>query len=183
VFAADGTQVVALRAPELGSDAQARIDPNARTWGPVQSVLQRKHDALGDKFSDVVFTPGGPLFVTAGPVEIDGQLVGVVATASPLDAVAARLSAEAGSKGVSLYSRDGRLLASTVHAAPGSLASTLAVPEERAHETFGQDRLAVRRVTIDDRPYVEMLGTLAIRRQPVLLMGVGNLVTIIAERG
>lgn len=183
VFAADGTHLLALRSPDLGSEAQTRIDPNARSWSPVQSVLQGRPDELGDKYSDVVYAPWGPLLVTAGPVEADGQRVGVVTIAFPLDTVAARLSDEAGSKGLTLYSRDGRLLSSTVHAAPGSLPSTLAVSDQVASEAFGQDRLTVRRVTIDERPYVEMLGTLAIRRQPALLMGVGNLVTIIAERG
>jgi class 3 adenylate cyclase len=183
VFGADGSHLLALRSPDLGTDAQSRIDPNARAWAPVQSVRLGKHDQLGDKYTDVVFAPWGPLLVTAGPIEADGKLLGVIAIATPLDAVAARLSEEAGSKGLSLYTGDGRLLATTVRAGPGTLASTLPVPAQLAQDAFGQDRLLVRRVTIDERPYVEMLGTLAIRRQPVLLMGVGNLITIIAERG
>ena len=183
IFAADGTHLLALRSPDLGADAQTRIDPNARAWAPVQSVLQGNHDQFGDKFSDVVFAPWGPLLVTAGPVEADGKLMGVVSIATPLDAVATRLSDEAGSKGLTLYSKDGRVLASTVRAAPGTLTSTLALPGQMAQDASAQERLLVRRVTIDERPYVEMLGTLAIRRQPALLMGMGNLITIIAERG
>src|SRR5438105_6428897 len=110
VFDAEGSHPLALRSPGLGGETQQRVDVNARAWAPVRAVFQGNRDALGDKYSDIVFAPWGTLLVTAGPVLLDGHLVGVVAIAYPLDDVVARLNTDGSARGLTLYSRDGRLL-------------------------------------------------------------------------
>src|SRR5262249_39762708 len=40
VFTANGTELLALRSPDLGPDAPRLFDPNARAWGPVAAVLR-----------------------------------------------------------------------------------------------------------------------------------------------
>lgn len=188
VFAAARTQMSALRSPNLGPDAAQRLDPGARDWAPVRSVF-RGGDALGDKFAGFVQTPWDRLFVSCAPVKRDGRIVGAISIAVSVQDVASRLSREAGAKGITLYGKDG-ILASTVRTA--SLAEALTLPEDQIGSLLEARQIVVRRAIlrlpgdgdrIDERPYVESLGVLAIRRQPAAVMGVGSLVTIIEDRG
>src|SRR5262249_31675310 len=97
VFAASGTELLALRSPDLGPNAPRQFDPNARAWGPVAAVLRGDSDSEGDKYADVVTAPWGVLFVSATPVRRDGQIAGALAVGLPIQEVAARLSEESGS--------------------------------------------------------------------------------------
>ena len=102
----------------------------------------------------MVDAPWGPLFVVA-PVRWDGELAGVISIASPMEEVTATLSAEAGSKPLTLYRPDGHVLASTVRAVPGTPVVLLDLPPELAARFDAGDRIVVRRTAIDERPYVE----------------------------
>ncbi|MBI4213542.1 MAG: HAMP domain-containing protein [Chloroflexi bacterium] len=183
VFNAAGNEVFAVRDPSLGPDAAQRLDPDARDWPPVRKVLDRVVDDRGDKHASIVYPPwGGAIFVTAGPVTQGDRMVGVVALSIPIDTLANRLSQEAGSKAITLYSPEGTVLTSSLAASPESLSAMGVTPAEAAERLRGESIL-VRRVPVDGRPLVETLGLLAIRREPVLLLGVGNLVTIIEDKG
>jgi class 3 adenylate cyclase len=150
----------------------------------VRDVLERVIDVRGDKHADIVFPSwGGALFVSVAPVVKDGQLIGAIAISEPLESVATRLSSEAGSKAITLYRPDGSLITSTVHADLGKLGAALAIPGREAGMVMSADRVLVRKETVDERDFVETLGTLDVRQKPALIMGVGNLITILQDRG
>lgn len=181
-FGADGTQLLALRSPHLGPDAEERVDPAAHEWTPVNQVLRGSFDHLGDRYSNVVVAPWGPGLVTAAPVKRDGEFVGVVAITLPIEEITLRLSQESGSKGITLYDQLGRVVASTISPLPAAQLEALNLPRERLGSIQGGDQLPLRRTAIGETPYVEGLTTLVVRQQPVLLMGVGTAVTIIEEQ-
>ena len=52
--------------------------PDRSAWTSVQAVLRDEPDARGDKFAEIVTTEAGPAFYTAGPIRLDGEVVGVV---------------------------------------------------------------------------------------------------------
>lgn len=184
VFNAASNQLLAIRQPELGADAAQRIDPDARNWPPVRAVLQRVVDDRGDKHAAIVYPPwGGALMVSAGPVTRDGQFVGAVVISLPLETVANRLSSEAGSKAITLYRPDGNVLMSSLVASQDALSSALSFASTQAEVLMRGDTILVRRASLNERPFVEILGVLAVRREAVLLLGVGNQVTIIEESG
>ncbi len=184
VFGPDGREIFALRAPQLGRDAGQRIDPRAAAWPPVRDVLERVVDLQGDKHADIIFPSwGGALFVSVTPVVKDGQFMGAIANSLPIESVASRLSTEAGSKAITLYRPDGSPITSAVHADPASLGETLIIPPRDAATVMSGDRILVRKKTVDNRDFVETLGTLEVRQKPVLIMGVGNLITILQDRG
>jgi class 3 adenylate cyclase len=187
VFANTGIQVFAVRAPDLGTDAATRLDPDARNWLPVRSVIAGIVDDRGDKHASVVYPSwGGAILTSAAPVEKDGVRVGIIAISVPVDGplgLAARLSADAGSKPITLYKPDGQLVTSTVAASPAVLSAALAVQPEMAGTLTKGDQVIVRKASLEGRNFVETLGVLQVRREPVLLLGVGNLLTIIEDSG
>ena len=69
VLRPDGTQLLALRLPDLAPDAGRRLDPEASRWSPLVSVLRGAADEQGDKFADIVVAPWGPL-LAATPVPV-----------------------------------------------------------------------------------------------------------------
>lgn len=183
VFSATGAQLLALRAREIGEDAESRIDPAAATWAPVSRVINRLVDNVGGSHAGMVATPWGVLFVSATPVLLEETLVGVIATGVPIEEVTARLSQEAGGKGITLYHPNGTVLVSTVAAPIEEIAAALALSPAQTEAALRPRQVLVRpTVTVGGRPYVEVLGPLIIRREPALVLGTGNLVTIIEER-
>jgi hypothetical protein len=172
VFLADGAPLLLLRAPELGPDAARRIDPNAADWPPIQRVLRGDVDEKGDRHAGVVFAPWGPLFVSAAPVRAGEALVGVLAVALPLDAVAARLSEESGSKSIALYRPDGTLVVTTLAGPPRTLDRALEVPPDLALRVLAHEEVATRQLVLEGEPLLETIGALEIRRHPMLLLGV-----------
>lgn len=184
VFALDGTHLLALRSPDLGPDAGTRIDLAASQWAPVRPVLQGQIDSQGDKYAGVVDAPWGhSILVTAAPVKRGAQLVGALAIALPIEDVASRLSQEAGGKGVTLYAGDGQPFVSTLKGARSALAESLRLAVDQSNSLMGGNQIVIRRVALDDRPYIEALGVLAIRRESGLVLGVGSLATIIGDSG
>ncbi len=182
VVAANGAHLLSLRSPDLGDDASQRLDPAIASWPPVSRVLQRRTDSVGSSHAGIVGTPWGALFATAMPVEIGDRLVGVIVVGTPSEVLASRLSQDAGAKGVTLYGRDGSVLASTVVAPKDELSRALGLSEGQVTSALGARQLLVRRSTVADRPYVETIGPLFIRREADVALGVGSLVTIIEQR-
>jgi hypothetical protein len=178
ILSADGTQLLALRS---GSDASATIDPSAREWKPIRDTLAGRADRYGNKFAGLVAAPWGRLFVSAVPVRVDDQLVGVIAVGTPIEEVARRLSQEAGGKGITLYDRDGVPIASTLRASSDALVGALSLSPDRVEAARGG--IVMRRAALGDLLYLEALNVLAIRREPALILGTGDLLSIIEERG
>lgn len=179
VFNKQGEQVLALRAPDLS----AQIDPAANNWAPVRGVLDGRIDQFGDKYTGIVHAPWGALLVTASPVKTMQGTIGVIALSTPVEEVAKRLSQDAGAKGITLYEMDGTPLATTLRGSRDKLASVLHLPLDLACPAIRSDRVVLRRASLDDVIYVEALGALAIRREPAVIVGTGDILGIIEERG
>jgi adenylate cyclase len=173
---------VALRSSALGDRATSTVDPDLAAWEPVRKALWDPPDPLGDKHADVVRTSWGRLLVSAAPVKLDEAVVGVIAISLPLQEVATRLSQEAGSRGITLYDQTGTALESTLRVSSQSLAALQVAVTDR-ERVLTTDQILFRRAQVGSVQYVEALSVLAVRQRPVLLMGVGNLVAIIEERG
>jgi adenylate cyclase len=146
-------------------------------------VLAGERDAVGDKFDGVVLTPWGRQLEVVTPVRLNGQLAGAIAVGTPLETVAEILSSEAGSKAITLYNLDGQVLVSTVRATGAALSETLNLGPELQKLFATNERIAMRKSEIAGRPYVESISFLVIRREPMLLMGVGDLVSIVNDAG
>ena len=82
------------------------------TWALVRSVLSRERDDRGDKFAGIVSTSAGPTFYTAGPVEREGELVGVVLVGTPLSSFLPLIKGDAFAD-VTFYDEVGVPLATT----------------------------------------------------------------------
>jgi class 3 adenylate cyclase len=183
VLTPDGTPLLALRSPDLGPDAASRVDPQIRQWSPVRRVLNGDRDQYGDKFDGVILTPWGRLLVVAAPVRLNDALVGVIVVGQPLESLAETLSSEAGSKAITLYTLEGEVLVSTVRVTGSQLGEVLRLSPEALQAFRSGERIVMRKSDIDGRPYVESISFLVIRREPALLMGVGDLVAIVNNAG
>ena len=86
VLDARGTRTFGLRlADPTTLEYQAIADAVDRSaWPLVRSVLSRERDELEDKFAGIVSTSAGLTLYTAGPIEREGKLVGVVLVGTPL---------------------------------------------------------------------------------------------------
>jgi hypothetical protein len=181
VLRADGSELLALRLPDLGTDASRRLDPDAAKWSPLQAALRGDADDQGDKFADLVAAPWGPLFATAAPVRRDGQLVGAIAVAFPAEDVVTRLSEDSGSQGITLYRLDGTVLATTIRGTPDSLQRAWRVPTDDVERIMAGDQVLQRQLSADGAPYVESVGVLAIRRRAAGLIGISSPAEIITR--
>ncbi len=183
VFMADGAPVLAFRPGSFTSSAPSLIDPNASEWGPVRLSLDGLTDEFGDKHAAFVDVPWGRLFVSASPVWIDQRVVGVIAVGVPIEEVTKRLSQEAGSKGITLYTMDGAPIASTIRASSATLEKALQLSTDKRDDILNGKQVVVRRSAVGDVLYVEVLGVLAVRHESLLILGAGDLINIIEEQG
>jgi adenylate cyclase len=183
VLSPEGAQIFAFRPQEESAGSSALLDPNVQEWRPVRDVLAGRADRDGDKFAGIAVTPWGRLFVTATPVRLNERVVGVVAVGTPIEEVVRRVSREAGGKGITLYDPDGTPIASTVRATSAALVDALTLPRELTDTVASANRVVMRRAPLGDLLYLEALGMMAIRREPALILGTGDLLSIIEERG
>jgi putative nucleotidyltransferase with HDIG domain len=143
-------------------------------WRLVQKVLAGEVDSLGDKYAEIVLTSQGYVLYSAGPISLNGQVVGVVLVGTSLDSFVKQTKAEALAD-VTVYGSDGNALASTFSRPNG------AAPDE-ADLTLGSDTLAATtapNVTVRDnrelwgRGYDLVYSTLEVRGQPAGIYSVG----------
>lgn len=159
-------------------------EPGMEQWPIVQRVLQRDADDLGDKFAALMATTRGYVLYTAGPVrDASGQLQGVVLVGtSELDAVS-RLNRES-LAAVTLYDQEGKVIATTLPYS--SVDAAVGIGEERYRElrelAAARGTVLRRKLSIGERSYDEMIGTLEVRKVPSAAMGVGVPSEYIAEK-
>ncbi len=132
---------------------------------PVRLVLDGVIDQQGDKQVALLQTPAGLMLYTIGPVYHDGQQVGATMVGDRLDDVVLSL-AETALARVTLYDRNGRVLATTLGASPEALQARL--PDPAGQYTAVIDRLRTSpqhaqlvTATADDQSLlqqVELLG-------------------------
>src|SRR5688500_3480 len=91
VFAADGTQLTALRSEAYGQRALQMTDPGLAQHPIAQNVLTGVTDTLGDKYTALIDHPWGPaVYASAGVRTQDQQLVGAILVGFPLEEVIER---------------------------------------------------------------------------------------------
>jgi putative nucleotidyltransferase with HDIG domain len=106
---ADGATLTYKDASTSGQEA---------SWPLVQSVLTGVVDNQGDKQAQVIETSDGFVLYTAGPIELNGQLVGVALIGTTVSTFLASTQSQALAD-VSLYDFNGAPLSSTFVAASG----------------------------------------------------------------
>ena len=159
ILDASGASVLSLRHQANGpveSYAFTRGDIVYRQWPFVQSVLQRRADASGDKFAGWVHTPWGDYFYVAGPVlDSNGQLAGSLLVGISLPSLVRQVRAATLAQ-VSLYDTHGQLLASTLPTGEGNLAMSSDVASQVVARQ-AQDSL-VRNFALASGNYSEIVG-------------------------
>jgi putative nucleotidyltransferase with HDIG domain len=135
-------------------------------WASVQDVLAGRSDDAGDKFSEIVETPNGPVLYTAGPVYDGERIAGVVLVGTTLDTFvnAAKLESLAD---VTIYDAGGKAIASTfAHEDDG-------VDLTRTPEVAEGDAAIREHRTLFGRDFDLLYGTLSLRGEPVATYSVG----------
>jgi sensor domain CHASE-containing protein len=93
----------------------------------VRQALAGETDQYGERFSDLLATEEGPLIATAGPVRLDGKVVGALLVMTPLDLLLSRSTNIHGAL-LTAYSLDrGDPLATTTPVRPRTLMTDLRV--------------------------------------------------------
>lgn len=97
-----------------------------KSWDFVNNVLNQTTDHLGDKYSGIAETDGGNFFFVSGPVYNESkQLVGVIVVGTRLDDLVGRMYTGVLAQ-ISLYTKDGKVLASSFPFQPDPLQAELA---------------------------------------------------------
>jgi class 3 adenylate cyclase len=102
-------------------------------WALVQRVAAGEVDDIGDKFAGLVHAPWGWCFYIGGPIQLNGQTVGIVLVGTPMSSMVQRMAGHmalgperaadaAGRREVTVYDAEGKIIATTF------VASTSAVP-------------------------------------------------------
>jgi hypothetical protein len=91
----------------------------------IAQAMREAHGARGGRFSELVIFKSGPTFVTAGPLMIQNDPVGVVLVMTPLADVLGRLSQEVRTD-LTAYTTDGAPIATTSVRDPARLSPVTA---------------------------------------------------------
>jgi putative nucleotidyltransferase with HDIG domain len=167
---ASGRRIYGARLSDASTLAYAPLrDATERSsWASVQDVLAGRTDDTGDKFSEIVDTPNGPVLYTAGPVYDGNRIAGVVLVGTTLDTFvnAAKLESLAD---VTIYDADGAAIASTfAHEDEGiDLTRTAAAATDSGDAPLREHR------TLFGRDFDLLYGTLYLRGEPVASYSVG----------
>ncbi|MFN0147003.1 MAG: HD domain-containing phosphohydrolase [Dehalococcoidia bacterium] len=148
-------------------------------WSIVADVLAGRHDEVGDKWAQLVWTADGMALFTAGPViGDDGRVVGVVLVGSLLAPFLPSVKGEALAD-VTVYDLDGEPLASTF-VVNDLERKTLRPPGQPSESTRGRPRV---RAEVFGRSYDLLYGELVLRREVVGLYSVALPSGYIASAG
>ncbi len=169
----NGAPLVAMHHLPGGAVTDYDFAPGAdyARWDVVRQVLSGTVDESGDKLAALVDTGWGWVLYTAGPIQHQGRIVGVLLTGSYLDTVARRLDNAALAR-VSIYASGGLPLVSTL--APDD-PSVLALDEARFADVLAvQGEQVLRRdVLVAERAYAEVLVPFEVRHgQDLAVMSV-----------
>ena len=135
---------------------------NYLDWASVRAVVNGQVDDVGDKHSEIVEAPWGLSLYTAGPVLIDGEVVGVVLVGSPLSEVAPELAVNSLAN-VTIYNSAGIALISTL----GETDQLIGMNQEAYEQlTTPSDYAYTRNIDVGSRRYVEAVDNLYLRAEP-----------------
>ncbi len=136
---------------------------NLASWWIVQQIIKGNEDPFGDKFSSF---RDNRLF-TAAPVRKDGQLVGGLMMATPLDALMERLQARSQASVTTFYDAAGRAVATTQILAADSIVPAIppATLESLAATLKTDEQVHIQNVVqLNGRDYQFAYSPLHLRR-------------------
>ncbi|MCX7683245.1 MAG: HAMP domain-containing protein [Anaerolineae bacterium] len=155
----DGRPLFAMHRQPGGGIVDYTYAPGSdyRNWEIVRKVLAGEVDEAGDKYADLVHTDWGWVFYTAGPIKLEGQVVGVLLIGSYLDTIVQRLDNVVLAR-VSVHTGGGGPPIATTFAREEQ--STLALDEETYQLvlTGQEERVYRREIQIAGRGYAEVFG-------------------------
>jgi hypothetical protein len=133
----------------------------------VRQALAGETDGFGERFSDLLTTDEGPLLATAGPVRLDGKVVGALLVMTPLDQLLSRATNLHGAL-LTAYSIDrGDPMATTTRIRPRTLDTELRTKlAQDGQLPFGN------RFKIGGSTNREQIALLTLRHKPVAFLGV-----------
>ena len=145
-------------------------------WPIVASVLAGEEDSRGDKFSAIEQTRQGATLLSAGPVRLSGELIGVIVVGSRLSTFVASVKAEALAD-ITLHDVDGTILATTFAAtASGTLPEALVAAAGATAPLSGSRE----RISVFEREYELLYTALRLRGEPVGWFSVASPTSFIA---
>ena len=124
----------------------------------VQNILAQKHDALGDKFADLIQTDDGSFLYVSGPIyDQHGKLAGVVLVGKSLSTLTTEMRARTFAQ-ITFYDTTGSILYST-------LPFPQPVPSETAARTLSlKDVSSLKRdLSVSNIAFTEILGAWEVR--------------------
>jgi sensor domain CHASE-containing protein len=132
----------------------------------VRQALAGETDEYGERFSDLLTTDEGPLLATAGPVRLNGKVVGALLVMTPLDQLLSRSTNYHGSL-LTAYSLDrGDPLATTTPIRPRTLGTELRVRLAQESQLPYANRFK-----IGGKTNREQIGALTLRHRTVAFLG------------
>jgi putative nucleotidyltransferase with HDIG domain len=157
-----GTRIYGARLAAGDELAYAAIDEaeDRSGWSIVDDVLAGRQDRLGDKYAQLIETPSGHVFYTAGPVYDGARIAGAVLVGTPLASFLPLAKAEALAD-ITVYGFDGEVLGSTFADSAASQEADLTPAAEAlvadAATAFREDK------TLYGREFDLLYGELRIR--------------------
>ena len=113
VFGRDGWSVYGIREANSAQRQTTNADPLPPEWTAVRAVLDGKTDDRGDKWAQVVATPGGTVLLTAGPIKNDrNEVIGAAVVSTSLDTLLIEIKKNAFAD-VTVFGADAGALSST----------------------------------------------------------------------
>jgi hypothetical protein len=132
----------------------------------VRQALAGETDQYGERFSDLLTTQEGPILATAGPVRLNGRVVGALLAMTPLDQVLSQSTNFHGSM-LTGYSLDrGDPMATTTPIRPRTLGTDLRVRLAQTGELPYADRFKIAGKT-----HREQIGAVTLRHRTVGFLG------------
>jgi putative nucleotidyltransferase with HDIG domain len=144
------------------------------TWPVVQSVLAQAVDAQGDKQAQIVETSDGFVLYSAGPIKLNGQLVGVALVGTTIKTFLAATQSEALAD-VTLYDFNGAPLSSTFVAPSSAVGNdvNLAISDTATLSTITSGATVRESRVVWGRKYDLLYSTLQLRGQAIGIYSVG----------
>ena len=146
-------------------------DEDRASWPIVQDVLAGAEDSDGDKFAQIVETDDGYFLYTAGPIRLDGKVVGVVLAASSLESFLPVAKGEALAD-ITVYTFDGAPVATTFTSAGENDDEANLIPSDSALTLSPSESVVRENKELYGRGFDLLYGELVIRGDAVAMYSV-----------
>lgn len=147
------------RAEEFASSQKKDLS----SWPIVQKILAGQVDQIGDKHAEILPSPSGHILWIGGPVREEEGVIGGILIGTYLDNLAQELAEEAVAR-VSIYDKEGHLLASTLFPEGGEMSLEGEVPVKLERESA---LTLLEPLTWEGREYLVGYAPLSVRGEEV----------------